>query len=143
MATSTTLLIFKFLQGFYINLVVGAVFAPIYAFLFPPIDPQPGKTITEKCKMIDWAMTLVFLAGSACLITGISFGGVVYSWSSSIEIALWTVSGALLIISVILLRFHLGVSMNNALYPTHFLRQPMLMNMQLQVFLSSGIILVY
>ncbi|GAB1316095.1 Major facilitator superfamily (MFS) profile domain-containing protein [Madurella fahalii] len=61
--------------GFYINLVVGAVFAPAYLLLFLSIDPQPGKTYKDR------------------------------------------------------------------LYPAHFLGKPTLVNLQLQVFLSSGIIL--
>ncbi|KAI0007237.1 major facilitator superfamily-domain-containing protein [Xylariaceae sp. FL0662B] len=117
--------------GFYINLVVGALFAPAYFLLFPGIDPQPGKTV----------MTVVFLAGSACLTVAISFGGVVYPFNSRAIIALWTITGVLLISSILLVNFHPLVSKNNRLYPAHFFKAPILVNMQFQVFLSSGIIL--
>lgn len=130
------------LQGFYINLVVGAVFAPAYVLLFPSIDPQPGKTLSQKCGMIDWVNTAAFLAGSAILIVAISFAGVVFPFSSGPTIALFTLSGIFLIASVLLIKFHPFVSYENRLYPAHFLKRFILVNMQLQVFLISGIILV-
>ncbi|KAJ4006272.1 Efflux pump dep3 [Fusarium irregulare] len=127
--------------GFYINLVVGAIFCPAYIFLFPSIDPQPGKSLSTKLKMMDWPMTFTFLSGSTFLIMAISFGGTLYSWHSDAEIAFWTLSGILLVLAATLLRFHPGVSRENQLWPAHFLKMPVVMNMQLQVFLSGGIIL--
>lgn len=81
--------------------------------------------------MIDWIGTLIFLAGSTCFTMAITFGGIVYAWNSRTEIALWTVSGVLLIVTI---RFHPGVSKDNRLYPAHFFKRPVLMNMQIQVF---------
>ncbi|KAI5926646.1 MFS general substrate transporter [Camillea tinctor] len=127
--------------GFYINLVVGALFAPAYILLFPSIDPQPDRTLSQKCRMIDWPMIAVFLAGSACLITAISFGGTVLAWDSGAEIALWVVAGALLVASIALTKFHPGVAREHRLYPAHYLKRPILVNLQVQMFLSSGIIL--
>lgn len=92
--------------------------------------------------MIDWAMTVVFLAGAACLTLAISFGGVVYPFSSGTMIALWSVTGVLLVVAVAVAKLHPGVSKENRLYPVHFLRRPILVLMQVQVFLSSGIVLV-
>jgi hypothetical protein len=50
--------------------------------------------------------------------------------------------GALLVAFIVMLKVHPLVTKENRLYPLHFLTQPTLINMQLQVFLSSGIILV-
>lgn len=130
------------MQGFYINLVVGAVLAPAYILLFPSIDPQPGKTLSQKCRMIDWINSAVFLAGSACLTIAISFGGVLFAFSSETMIALWAVTGILFVASVLLTKYHPLVDKENKLYPAHFLKRPILVIMQIQVFLSSGIILV-
>ncbi|KAM5354625.1 hypothetical protein ACJ41O_001272 [Fusarium nematophilum] len=127
--------------GFYINLVVGALFAPAYLFLFPSINPRSQMSFTQKLKIMDWHLIVVFLAGSAFLTMVISFGGTLYSWSSPAEISFWTLSGGFLIITILLLKFHPGVSKENQLWPSHFLRMPVVMNMQLQVFLSGGIIL--
>lgn len=87
-------------------------------------------------------MTFVFLAGSALFIMAISFGGTLYSWHSAAEIAFWTLSGVFLLVFVVLLKFHPGVSKEHQLWPSHFLRMPVVMNIQLQIFLSGGIILV-
>ena len=92
--------------------------------------------------MVDWTATVVFVAGSTCFTMAISFGGIVYAWRSGTEIALWTVSGVLLVVTILLSILHPGVSKDNRLYPAHFFKRAVLMNMQVQVFLSSGVILV-
>ncbi|KAM5476781.1 Efflux pump dep3 [Microsporum audouinii] len=127
--------------AFYINLPIGAAFLPAYLFLIPSVDPQPSKSFKEKCKMIDWIMTTIFLGGSACLIMAITFGGVVYSWNSASTIVLWAMSAVLLIVSILVAKFHPGVSRENRLYPVHFLNRPILINLQIQMFLVSGIAL--
>ncbi|KAJ4151880.1 Efflux pump dep3 [Fusarium oxysporum] len=127
--------------GFYINLPIGAVFAPAYFLLFPSTDPNPTKTLAEKLRLVDWINAVMFLAGSACLTVALTFGGVVYSFHSGTIIALWTVTGVLLVAFIVLLKLHPLVSKENRLYPLHFFKKWVLINMQLQVFLSSGIIL--
>ncbi|KAM5442428.1 Efflux pump dep3 [Microsporum ferrugineum] len=127
--------------AFYINLPIGAAFLPAYLFLIPSVDPQPSKSFKEKCKMIDWIMTTIFLGGSACLIMAITLGGVVYSWNSASTIVLWAMSAVLLIVSILVAKFHPGVSRENRLYPVHFLNRPILINLQIQMFLVSGIAL--
>ncbi|RKL46671.1 hypothetical protein BFJ70_g3156 [Fusarium oxysporum] len=127
--------------GFYINLPIGAVFAPAYFLLFPSTDPNPSETLAEKLRLVDWINAVIFLAGSACLTVALTFGGVVYSFHSGTIIALWTVTGVLLVAFIVLLKLHPLVSKENRLYPLHFFKKWILINMQLQVFLSSGIIL--
>ncbi|KAH7265513.1 major facilitator superfamily domain-containing protein [Fusarium redolens] len=127
--------------GFYINLPIGAVFAPAYFLLFPSTDPNPTKTLAEKLRLVDWINAVIFLAGSACLTVALTFGGVVYSFHSWTIIALWTVTGVLLVAFIVLLKLHPLVPKENRLYPLHFFKEWILINMQLQVFLSSGIVL--
>ncbi|WQF87797.1 Putative major facilitator superfamily, MFS transporter superfamily [Colletotrichum destructivum] len=127
--------------GFYVNLPVGAAFAPVYFLLFPSVDPHPTKTLAEKFRLVDWVNAVVFLAGSACLTVVLTFGGVVYPFRSGTVIALWTVTGVLLVAFIVMLKMHPLVSKENRLYPVHFFKQQTLINMQLQVFLSSGIVL--
>ena len=92
--------------------------------------------------MIDWIVTVIFLAGAACFTLAVSFGGTTFAWTSGTEIALWTMTGVLLVVTVLLTIFHPGVTKENRLYPAHFLRRPILVNLQLQLFLVSGIMLV-
>lgn len=91
---------------------------------------------------MDWPTAFAFVGGAACLVLAISFGGTVYDWNPSILVALWVVTGVLLVSTILLLTFHPGVSKEYRLYPIHFLRKPLLVNMQLQVFLAGGIVLV-
>ncbi|EFQ32225.1 major facilitator superfamily transporter protein [Colletotrichum graminicola M1.001] len=128
-------------QGFYVNLPVGAAFAPAYFLLFPSVDPHPTKTLAEKLRLIDWVNSIIFIAGSACLTVVLTFGGVIYPFRSATVIALWIVTGVLLIAFVVLLKLNPLVSKENRLLPLHFFKQPILINMQLQVLLSSGIVL--
>ena len=92
--------------------------------------------------MIDWIATVIFLAGAACFTMAVSFGGTMFAWTSGTEIALWTMTGVLLTVTILLTIFHPGVTKENRLYPAHFLRRPILVILQLQVFLVSGIMLV-
>nr|BAZ95819.1 cpaN1 MFS transporter [Curvularia pallescens] len=127
--------------GFYVNLPIGATFAPVYFLLFPNFGPYSSKTLMEKLCLVDWVNAIIFLAGSACLTVALTFGGVVYPFTSVPVITLWTTAGILLVAFISLLKLHPLVAKENRLYPLHFLKQPTLMNMQLQVFLASGIIL--
>ncbi|KAF9884963.1 hypothetical protein FE257_000873 [Aspergillus nanangensis] len=127
--------------AFYINLVIGAVFSPAYFFLFPDFPTQPGKSMAQKLRMMDWITTVIFLAGSVCFTMAINFGGTTYAWNSAQEISLWTLTGVFLLLTIVLTIYHPGVLKEHRLYPAHFFRQPVLMNLQLQVFLVSGIML--
>lgn len=91
---------------------------------------------------MDWINALFFLVGSACLTIVLTFGGVVYSFRSPIVIVLWTITGVSLVGFVVSLKLHPLVSREHRLYPAHFFKKPVLVILQLQVFLSSGIILV-
>ncbi|KAK8034599.1 azole resistance protein 1 [Apiospora rasikravindrae] len=128
-------------KGFYINLVIGAVFAPSYLFLLPRVDLQPGKSFSQKLGMIDWLGNLVFVAGSTCLIMAIAFSGSEYAWDSGSSIALWVMSGVLLIVMVMITIRPPFVTKENRLVPAHFFRNPVLLNLGVQMFLVSGVML--
>lgn len=99
-------------------------------------------SLYEKLKITDWPMTFAFLSGSTFLIMAISFGGTLYNWYSGVMITFWTLFGLFLVFNILLLRFHPGVSRENQLWPARFIKIPVAMYMQLQVFLAGGIILV-
>lgn len=42
--------------SFYINLVVAAVFAPVYVFMIPSVDPQPGRPLADRAIKFDFSM---------------------------------------------------------------------------------------
>jgi len=127
--------------GFYINLVIGAVFAPGYLFLLPHTHTESVKTLKQKLHMIDWIGIIFFIGGCTDLITGITFVGSTYSWSSGSAIALWTVAGVLLVATIALSLWHPGVTAEDRLIPVHLVTNLQQMNLAIQMFLSSGIML--
>ncbi|KAK7995532.1 hypothetical protein PG990_014305 [Apiospora arundinis] len=127
--------------GFYINLVIGAVFAPSYLFLLPRVDLQPGKTFSQKLGMIDWLGNLIFVAGAVCLIMAIAFSGSEYAWDSGSAIALWVMAGVLLVTMVAVTVKPPFVTKENRLVPAHFFRNRVLLNLGVQMFLISGVML--
>ncbi|RYP76537.1 hypothetical protein DL770_007208 [Monosporascus sp. CRB-9-2] len=127
--------------SFYINLVIGAVFSPSYFFLLPDICLQPGKTLWQKLRMVDWIGTVIFFGGSVCFTMAITFSGLMYPWNSGSAIALWVMTGILLLATIATTIWHPLVTKENRLIPAHFFRKPVLVNLGLQMFLASGIML--
>ncbi|KAK1535852.1 hypothetical protein CPAR01_09394 [Colletotrichum paranaense] len=84
--------------AFYINLTIGGLAVPVYLFMLPSPDPQPGATILQRLVEIGWIGAPLMLSSIVCFTMGISFGGVRYEWDSGSEIALFVVAGVLFII---------------------------------------------
>ncbi|KAK2024716.1 MFS general substrate transporter [Colletotrichum zoysiae] len=127
--------------AFYINLVIGGVFSPAYLLLLPDICLQPGKTLAQKLRMIDWTGVVIFLGGAVCFTMAIAFSGLVYPWSSGSAIALWVMTGALLLATIAVTIWHPFVPKVNRLIPAEFFRNTELLNLQVQMYLVSGIFL--
>ncbi|KAJ4301929.1 hypothetical protein N0V90_004025 [Kalmusia sp. IMI 367209] len=87
--------------GFYINLFIGALFAPVYLFLIPSKDPRPGMSVAARLLNIDWLGFILLAGTTTALILAINFGGLIYPWPSGQIIALFIVFGVLLFIFVI------------------------------------------
>lgn len=130
-------------QAFYINLVIGALFSPVYIFLLPSIGLQKEIPLTQRLKRnIDWLGNIVFTGTMCCFIMAITFGGTLFTWSSASEIVLWVMAGVLLIVFCLTQSFHPFVDSKNKLYPTMFLARPTLMMLQVAIFMSSVSLLV-
>lgn len=71
----------------------------------------------------------------------ISFSGSVYSWDSGSAITLWVMTGVLLIATIVLTLKHPFVTKESRLIPAHFFRSFHLVNLGLQMFFVSGIML--
>ncbi|KAF6218596.1 hypothetical protein HO133_005947 [Letharia lupina] len=130
-------------DAFYINLVVGAVFAPVYLFLLPSLDLQKDVPLRQRLvRNFDWLGNLFFIGGICCFTLAITFGGSLFSWSSASEIALWVVAGVLFLVFCLTQAFHPLVNAQHKLYPTIFLRRPVMVMLQLAVFMSSVSLLI-
>ncbi|KAK2016686.1 MFS transporter [Colletotrichum eremochloae] len=127
--------------AFYINLVIGGVFAPAYILLLPEICLQPGKTLAQKLRMVDWTGLVIFLGGTVCFTMAIAFSGLVYPWSSGSAIALWVMTGVLLLATIAVTIWHPFIDKVNRLIPAEFFRSPELLNLLVQMYLVSGVFL--
>ncbi|QKX59533.1 uncharacterized protein TRUGW13939_06667 [Talaromyces rugulosus] len=126
--------------AFYINLVIGGVFAPVYIILLPSVEPLPNATSKEKAKNIDWVGSILFVGALATLIMGIDFGDVEWTWGSGQSIALFVVSGILFILFGIQQTFYILCTEQNRLFPIHFLkRRSLLLLFMLNACASSGL----
>ncbi|KAL8857756.1 MAG: hypothetical protein Q9178_005656 [Gyalolechia marmorata] len=125
--------------AFYINLVIGAIFAPAFFFLLPSIDLQAGVPLKDKVlKMTDWLGIAVFNVFMICFVMAVSFGGTYYEWNSGPEITFWVLGGAFFIAFCLTQVYHPFVTARHKLYPTHFLRRPVLVILQIMILCASG-----
>ncbi|KAJ5519995.1 MFS drug efflux transporter [Penicillium fimorum] len=84
--------------AFYINLLIGAVCAPVYLFLIPNIDPRNGVPLATRAREIDWLGRILNLGAFLSGIMPISFGGLTWAWGSGNIIGLFVCSGVLFIL---------------------------------------------
>ena len=130
-------------MAFYINLVVGALFPPVYLFLLPSVHLQSDISLRQRLvRNIDWLGNLFFIGSVCCLILVITFGGSVFSWRSASEITLWVIAGVLFLVFILTQTFNPLVDVEYKLYPTTFLRHPVMVMLQTAIFMSSASLLV-
>ncbi|KAG0633768.1 major facilitator superfamily domain-containing protein [Tuber brumale] len=112
--------------AFYINLLIGAVFAPVYLVLLPSADPQPNTPFVPRIKQLDWLGTILNIGSFVSLIMAINFGGTLYAWDSPQEIALFVVGGVLIIVFGVTQAYSVLTTPAQRLFPGEFLRDPFL-----------------
>ncbi|KAK2776213.1 hypothetical protein FQN53_002847 [Emmonsiellopsis sp. PD_33] len=125
---------------FYINLVIGAVFSPVYFFLLPNIDLQPTATLLEKHKQVDW-LSIIFLdCMMMCFVMAINFGGTVFAWDSPSEIVLWVMSAVIFLMLCASQYFHPFVKKEHVLFPIHLLKNSRIAILSAEIFLGMGVL---
>ncbi|KAI3391678.1 hypothetical protein diail_6957, partial [Diaporthe ilicicola] len=92
-------LIFK--RAFYINLVLGAVTAPIYIFCFPHYGAYRNQKIVPRIKSLDWLGALLNAGTYALFITACTYSGSQWPWGSGSVITLWVMTGVCAILFVL------------------------------------------
>ena len=106
--------------AFYINLCIGAVFAPIYFLYLPSRDPRPGASFLSRCREIDYLGTLLQVGAFVSGIMAISFGGVLYAWNSATTIALFVLSGVLFILLGLQQTFTVLTTLARRVFPVQY-----------------------
>ncbi|KAM5477000.1 hypothetical protein MauCBS54593_000271 [Microsporum audouinii] len=108
--------------AFYINLVIGAAFAPVYLLLLPPFEPLPNATHKEKAHNIDWVGSILSIGMLAAVVMAIDFGGSEWPWNSGRSVALFVVAAILFIVFGVQQTFYIFCTEKNRLFPVHFLK---------------------
>ena len=107
--------------GFYLNLVVGGLFAPVYLFLLPPFDPRGGQKLYSRIREFDIIGAILSIAVLVCTIMATNFGGTLYPWNSGQIISLFVVAGALLIVFALQQKFAILTRPSGRMFPLDFL----------------------
>jgi MFS family permease len=108
--------------AFYINLIIGGIWAPIYFLLLPSFDPRAGTPISKRTANFDYLGAVLSVAGFICIIMAISFGGALYPWNSGSIIALFVVGGVVWIAFFLTQSFSLFTTDRDRMFPLHFLK---------------------
>lgn len=122
--------------SFYINLCVAALFAPVYLFMLPAVNPQPGMSKFDLFKKLDFVGSILVLGTFCCGITGLSFGGSLFAWKSATIIVLLCMGVILLVLFGIQQAYCLFTTYERRLLPAQYFRSRTLV---LQ-FIACGII---
>ena len=107
--------------GFYLNLVVGGLFSPVYLFLLPPFEPRSGQNVGSKIREFDILGAILSIAILVCTIMAVNFGGALYTWQSGQIISLFVVAGVLLIAFVLQQKFVIMTQPSSRIFPLDFL----------------------
>lgn len=107
--------------GFYLNLVVGGLFAPVYLWLLPRFDPQVGRSLPSRVYEFDMLGAVLSIGVLVCTIMAINFGGALYPWNSGQIISLFVVAGVLLILFALQQRFAICTRKADRILPAHLL----------------------
>ncbi len=110
--------------AFYINLVIGAVAAPVFLLFLPPIHPIQGVTIRSRLADLDF---LGFLLNAGVWVTftlALTMAGGQWPWNDGRTIAAFVAFGALLAAYVAQQYFLLCTTRETKSFPAHLLRSP-------------------
>ncbi|KAH7400979.1 putative HC-toxin efflux carrier [Phaeosphaeria sp. MPI-PUGE-AT-0046c] len=109
--------------SFYINLCIGAIYAPAWFFLIPnDRDPRPGATLRARAAEIDYAGITLQSAALVSLFLALNLGGVTLPWDSGRIIAMFVVAGVLAIALGVQQVFNIFTTEARRLLPVQFFR---------------------
>ncbi|KAL3455581.1 major facilitator superfamily domain-containing protein [Aspergillus heterothallicus] len=109
--------------GLYINLIFGAIAAPVYFLMIPSLQTAQGS-ILSRAKKVDVLGFILIVGVLISILMAINFGGIQYPWDSGRIIALFVVSGVLTILFGLQQAFCIGTTPEHRSFPVQFLRNP-------------------
>lgn len=132
--------------AFYVNLIIGGVFSPVYLFLLPSFDPQSGsKGWLSRSRNFDAVGAVLSIGAMISLVMAINFGGTLYAWNSGQIITLFVVAGVLSIFFGLQQAFGWFTTNSNRMFPVRLLqkREPILLFIAAAGCNATGFIPIY
>ncbi len=131
--------------AFYLNLCVGALFAPVWLFLLPSFDPRRGQKWSTRLQEFDYVGTILSISLVVCLIMPINFGGTIYPWNSGQIIALFILAGILVVAFSVQQYFAWFTQPTCQIFPVSFLKskEPVLLFLLMVLGSVGGFIPLY
>ncbi|QYS92693.1 MFS domain-containing protein [Trichoderma simmonsii] len=108
--------------GFYINLVLGALAAPIWLFLLPSVHPTKGVSIKERLLRLDFVGFILSAAAWSIFTIVFIAGGNNWAWKDGRTIASLVVCGVLTVAYILQQYFCILTTPLTRSFPGHLLR---------------------
>ena len=108
--------------AFYINLIIGAAFGPVYVFGLPSIRLTNGKAITERIQQIDWLGLLLVAAVWVFFSMGFTMAGGEWRWDDSRTIGIIVAFVAALVLYAVQQTYSIFTGPEHRSFPIHLLR---------------------
>lgn len=108
--------------GFYINLLIGAVAAPVYLFALPSVYQGKENSTRDMLKQLDYLGFVLSAAAWVMFTLVFTSGGSVWPWSNGRTIASLVVLGVLVLSYMLQQYFCIFTSPSTRSFPGHLLR---------------------
>jgi MFS family permease len=108
--------------GFYINLIIGAITAPVYLYYLPAIHPAPGRSLRDRLLGLDYVGFVLSAGMWVTFAMGFIFAGGAWQWSDGRTIAMVVVWGILLALYAIQQGFCIFTTLECRSFPGHLLK---------------------
>jgi len=108
--------------GFYINLIIGALTAPIYLFYLPSIDPAPGRSFRDRAASLDYLGFALSAGVWVFFAMAFIFAGGQWAWDDGRTIAFVVIFAVLFAAYVLQQYFCIFTTPDSRCFPGHLLR---------------------
>lgn len=108
--------------AFYINLIVGGAFAPIYIFGLPSVHPVVGVSIIDRVKKIDFLGVLLGVGTWVSFCMAFTMAGGQWAWKDGRTIGTIVAFVVIIISFAIQQTFSILTTPENRSFPVHLLR---------------------
>lgn len=108
--------------GFYINLVIGAITAPIYIFNLPNVRPVRGVLVWDRIKAIDYVGDFLSAGLWVSFSIAFVFAGGAWSWNDGRTIATIVVFGVLTVAYALQQYYCIFTTPETRSFPIHLLK---------------------